>query len=220
MKQEEEKKYKKLITTEYFPVEGIKPDIADKQIESKSTMLFHKHGEVQEEETEYFYPVYRKSCLKKFYNHNWDVVNEEYYQDDELVTDWSFLFEEKINEEPSAPKDICPPHSAVPEKEIYPPRVKNGRSTILNGLYSEKYGKYFFMEDYNSYEDVVEKEWRSETGQEIKRYKYENTYNYNSDIIKQVKYEYRYQYRRDDKQANNNDPTILTYVMERIFEYY
>ena len=82
------KTLKTLIRTEYKPVPINRNP---KVISSKTEISFHQNSMVREETREDFHPKYSKICIKKFYDTHWNIVDEAYYENDELITSSSTM---------------------------------------------------------------------------------------------------------------------------------
>jgi hypothetical protein len=73
---------KKIIRIEYYPVS---PEGIPQKVSSRTETYFHLNSMIKEEIREDFAP-YSRMSIKRYYDEEWNIIDEAYYENDELVT--------------------------------------------------------------------------------------------------------------------------------------
>jgi hypothetical protein len=147
------KPIRRIVRIEYMPVAL---DMIQKEIKAKNTMLFHENHLVEEETEVLYFPAYKKISLKKIYDSYCRLIDEEYFENDNLVMSSRVYYAEKT---------ITSPLDNLGRRLIYDLSVPEPKS------------------NYDSQpQDRVDRQNEIE----IKNEKEGNTFNENGDIIREV----------------------------------
>lgn len=175
-----------LITLEYMPVDKDE----ENQILSKTTIYFHYNRAIKEEILENFHPTYSKASLKKYYDVHWNMVNEEYYEDDVLeisTKDFSTYLAVCSETRPSARNELSPPGEVLRTSIMDSPIEIDGRREIMKDLVSTTGVRYDLIIDINSRGDFVsQRSVTQDTQKAICLTIYSNEYNEQGHLTKQT----------------------------------
>jgi hypothetical protein len=160
------------------------------RILSKTTIHFHYNRKIREEILENFHPTYSKASLKKYYDAQWDIVNEEYYEDDVLeFSSKDSPPESTIRPEtgPSARNELSPPGEVFVQSRMDSPIDVHGKREVMKDLVSATGERYDLVLDLSAHGDFISQRSISQyTQTTISHTIYDNEYNDYGHLIKQT----------------------------------